>query len=255
MSEGSGEGRTVTVKVDKSEELKKLKEDMAKIEADHAKEKAILEKKAAEAEGNKEEVERLKGILDDLAKKEFEDQRGVLRKSVEGSKETLGDDKTQELLDLIDSEDFDAGKLERTKIMMDSLSEAFKIVDKKYETKLKEAGVTEADIEKGKKDKEKDKISTGVVSLLSKLKMRGEGDIWTREFDSWEEMVNGLYNEARTETDAIKKQKLEDAINQLWRIMLKGEAKTYRSTGKYTDLPPMILDEEAKRILKEKGKL
>jgi len=254
-NDDEGKGRSINVNIKGgTKEIERLQKEMKRIEKEREKETAEYEKKIAEAGGNKDEVERLKGILKELADKEFEEKRTELRKTVEESESLIGKDKLGELLDEIDDEEFTPERLEKTRIMINTFKQAFEVAQERMKKELEDAGLADTLGKRKEEDKDKKKaISKGVASMLPSLKGL---DIWTREFDDPRDFVTALYTSIATEKDPIKKQKLQQARDNLWRLLVKAETKQFRQSGRFSDFPStMILDKEAERILKEKGKI
>jgi len=253
------EERVVRVKVDGAEKLEELKEKHKATEEKYQKEINEYKKKLEDAEAKSGEAEKYKKTLEELAQKEYEEKKEATLSTLEERRAVLGDEKVDELKEMID--EGGPEKLDRVMYWTDSLAEALIIAKEQVEKELKDAGLTREDIEKGKESqkKQKKKVSKGSISLLPALRKRGEGDIWSREYDDKNpaEFVNDLYTAIRTETDPVKKEKLEEARDNLWRLLWEGEVKSYRRSGRSgIEFPrEYILDPEARKILKRKGKL
>jgi len=241
MSEGEGSGgsgeRRIVVEVDKKGELEKLKAEMELIKEERKKEVEQL-KKEAEAKG--ESAEKYKTMLETIAEKEFQSQKEALTKTLDEQLEQgfLPEEKVNELKEMIAEaeEKKDYEMIDRINYMATSLKEAMTIASERMKQELEQAGLTEEDIDKARTRKGAKKVSTGVVSLIPKLKKSGE--IWDREYsediEGGKQLIEDLYAEIRAEKskpqpDVTRLSKLEEARNELWRKLWEGEVEGYRT--------------------------
>lgn len=234
-------------------ELDRMKERMAEIEKEKDAEIAEMQKELEKGKLTAKKAEELEKKLQELADQEREEKRTEMKTTIEGTREKLGDEKTDELLEQL--EKADAKELEKIIFVATSLTDAFDLAQKTITEQLKQAGLTQEEIDKKIKDKKTKKPSKGSVSLLPPL-LKGKGDsVLTREYESYYDMIEDLYTAIRTETDATKKQKLEEARDNLWRKLWEGEAKEHRRTGSYNInfAREFVLDPEARKIMKRKG--
>jgi len=235
-------------------ELERMKKRMEEIEEASNKKIADMQKELDKSKASAEKAEKLEKTLKDLAQKEYEEKNEEVKKTLEEKRELLGDEKVDELLDKLDTGGPEV--LEKVMFITQSMTDALSIASERVKKELDAAGITQEDLEKKKGEKTKKKVSSGVVSLLPTIS-KGGGDIWTREYEDAYEFVNDLYSAHRNEADPTKKAKLNDAISELWRKLWESEVKEYRRTGRsgINFQREFVLDPEARKILKRKGKL
>jgi len=236
--EGGGtEERKIRVTVDKSKELEKLQKEMAEIKEKHKQE---LEAKVKEAEAKGETAEKYKTMLETIAEKEFQEQKETLTKTLDEQLEQglLPEEKVNELKDMIAKaeEEKDYEMIDRITYMATSLKEAMTIASDRVKKELEDAGLTEDDLDKARAKKGEKKVSTGIVSLLPKLKK--SGDIFDREYpdgpEGGKQLVEDLYaairaEKAKPQPDLARLEKLKEARNELWRKMWSGEVEGYEA--------------------------
>jgi len=263
--EGGGtEERKIRVTVDKSKELEKLQKEMAEIKEKHKQE---LEAKVKEAEAKGETAEKYKTMLETIAEKEFQEQKETLTKTLDEQLEQglLPEEKVNELKDMIAKaeEEKDYEMIDRINYMATSLKEAMTIASTKIKEDLEKAGLTEEDISRARAKQSAKGVSTGVVSLIPKLKK--SGDIFDREYEEGiegaKQLVEDLYAEIRAEKakqqpDLARLSKLEEARNELWRKLWSGEVERYeagRGYGVFEKAPrEYILQKEDREAMKMK---
>ena len=254
MPDGDNEGKKIHVSLEGGKaELDRMRKRMEEIEQGKDAEINKLQEELEKTKLTAEKAKELQETLDKLAEQEREEKRAEMKTTIEGSREKLGDEKTDELLEQL--EKADAKELERIMFVATSLTDAWDKAKQLVDEQLTKAGLTQKSVEVKIKEKEKQKKkpSTGTVTLLPPLK---KGDsVLTREYEDPFQMVEDLYTAIRTETDVTKKQKLEEVRDELWRKLWEGEAKEYRRTGRYNInfQREFVLDPEARKIMKRKG--
>jgi len=254
LSDPKDEGRSIKVSVEGGKaELERMKKRMEEIEEANNKKIAEMQKELDKSKADAEKAEKLEKTLKELAQKEYEEKSEEVKKTLEEKRELLGDEKVDELLEKL--EDGGPEVLEKVMFITQSMTDALSIASDRVKKELEAAGITQKDLDKSKADKKK-KPSTGVVSLLPTIRKGGE-DIWTKEYEDAYEFVTDLYAAHRNETDPTKKARLNDAISELWRKLWEGEVKEYRRSGRsgINFQREFVLDPEARKILKRKGKL
>jgi len=248
--------RTIRVKVDgTAKQIEDLQKELQQLKEAKEAEVSEWKKKAEEAEEGSAEAEKYKEIVAELAKKEYEKEKGLLVEAVEKSVEDgfLTDERANEFKDILaEAEEKGEGPqtVDKIKFMMNSLREAYEVVGKKMKEDLEAAGLTEGDITRAKERTQRTAPSKGVVSLLPRGK--GGDSIWTKEYENAKDFVMDLYDAIRMEKDPLKKQKLEDARDELWRKLWKSEVQEYKLHGKFDALsglgPSEILPERDKHL-------
>ena len=252
-----GKERRIRVTVDgATKQIEELQKELQQLKEEKEAEVAEWKKKAEEAEEGSAEAEKYKEIVAELAKKEYEKEKGLLVEAVDNAVENkfLTDERANEFKDILaEAEEKGEGpqRLNEIKFMINSLKEAYQVVGDKMKQDLAEAGITEGDITRGKERLQRTKPrSSGSVSLLSKGV--GGDSIWSKEYESAKEFVLDLYTAIREEKDPIKKQKLEDARDELWRKLWQSEVQEYKLHGKFDALsglgPSEILPERDKHL-------
>jgi len=259
-----GGERRIVVEVDKKGELEKLQKELEDIKKKHKEE---LEAKVKEAEAKGETAEKYKTMLETIAEKEFQEQKETLTKTLDEQLEQgfLPEEKVNELKDMIAKaeEEKDYEMIDRINYMATSLKEAMTIASTKVKEELEQAGLTEEDIDRARAKKGAKTVSTGVVSLIPKLKK--SGDIFDREYeegiDGAKQLVEDLYTAIREEKskpqpDLARLRKLEEARNELWRKLWSGEVERYeagRGYGVFEKAPKeYVLLKEDREALKMK---
>jgi len=238
-----------TIKVEVAgakEELERMKKDMEEVKRKHAEEKAKLEADVAKGKADAKEKEKLQKTLKDLADKEFDEKKQELLNRVEKDKENLGEERYDDLVEKINSEEFTPVKLDATMQMLDFLNDALTAAKEKYET----AQSTETKTGKTKK------TPAGKVTI--KTKTGGdEENIFTREYADNEgrQFAEDLYAAWRNETDPQKKAELNEAINNVWRKIWRAEVDAVRSGSSSIPDSKLVLDKATANFLKEKRKM
>jgi len=237
-----------TIKVEVAgakEELERMKKDMEEVKRKHAEEKAKLEADVAKGKASEKEKEKLKKTLKDLADKEFDERKQELLNRVEKDKENLGEERYDDLVEKINSEEFTPVKLDATMQMLDFLNEALTAAKEKYETTQS----TETKTGKTKK--------TPAGKATIKTKTGEEENIFTREYadNEGKQFAKDLYAAWRNEKDPQKKAELNEAINNVWRKIWRAEVDAVRSGSSSIPDSKLVLDKATENFLKEKKKM
>lgn len=234
-----------TIKVEVAgakEELERMKTEMERIKKEHADEKTRLEANVAKGKADAKEKEKLQKTLKELADKEFEEKKQELLNHVEGSKENIGEERYDDLVERINSEEFTPVKLDATMQMLDFLNEAITAAQEKL-------------MPKEPTGKGKTKKPAGKATIKPKITGGEKDDIFTTEYDDPRKFVDELYKAWRTEKDPDKKAELNEAINEIWRKIWRTEVDAISHGRSTFPDSKFMLDKETEKYLKEKRKM
>jgi hypothetical protein len=248
--EGEGQqsqGREVTIKVDRTEEMKDLQTQIEKIEAEARKkdeEKKALETELAKEKEEKktvsEEKDSLKSQLETIAEKEW------AKKKTEVKDRTVklfpnDENRVKDIMSKLEDPEKGPENLGMTEYMLNTIEDAIN-KGKEEERKVKEAEVLKAKVEAEAKAKGTPPASgpalTGAQTGDNKEQVGYESEV---------AMIRDLRRKARDPTDPVKQAEAEAILNELFLKWAKATKSDY-------DTLKVDLSQEDKKTIRQTKK-